>query len=74
MRFSVVEATQGRKQLLVQHPIGRAQELGDGEAEGVGEFLDVVDGNVTCKDALQGRSNVARGCRTGVRRIMAVIQ
>ena len=32
--------------VVVQRAIRRAEELGDGEAEGVGEFFDVVDGNV----------------------------
>ncbi len=67
--------------MRVQRAIGRAQELGDGEAEGEGEFFavnevrrrignpsacgemplgcDVVDGDVTCRDALMPR---AQGC------------
>ena len=60
MRFSVIRATQGRKQVLVQRPIRRAEEVGDGEAEGVGEFFDVVDGNVTCTDALMPRAQDAQ--------------
>ena len=46
--------------LIVQRTIQRAEELGDGEAEGVGEFFDVVDGNVTCKDALMPRAQDAQ--------------
>ena len=81
--FLIVGPAQGRKRVRVQYAIRRAQELGDGKPEGVGEFFavnkvrrrignpsacgemplgcDVVDGDVTFKDALQGRSNVARG-------------
>ena len=32
--------------VVVKPAIHRAQELGDGEAEGVGEFFDVVDGDI----------------------------
>jgi len=32
--------------LVVRRAIHRAEEVGDGEAEGVGEFFDVVDGDV----------------------------
>ena len=31
---------------VLRHAIGRTQELGDGQAERVGEFFDVVDGDV----------------------------
>ncbi len=49
LRFSIVGMPQVCKHVLVGRAIRRAQELGDGEAEGVGEFFYVVDGNVTSK-------------------------
>ena len=60
LRFSVV---------LIQGAIQRAEEVGDGEAEGVGEFLDVVDGDVRfALFAGQGWPNAAgAGCAGAVR-------